>query len=98
MKVKVIAHTFGSSLVETFDTWNDAKRWMEMTDKGNVPHEYNGEIYTIKFEVETLPDMEIDEDEFDKLDELVGHDEAWDVLPVEDVEEAVAEEVAKEVE
>ena len=88
MKVKVTAHTFGSSLVETFGTWNDAKRWMELTDKSNVPHQYNGEIYTIKFEVETLPDVEMTEDEFNELEELVNHEDVFvEELPVEDVKE-----------
>ena len=81
MKVKVTASTFGNNIVEVFDTWSEAKRWMELTDMGNVPHQYNGEVYTIKFEVETLPDVEMTEDEFNKLEELVEE------LPVEDVKE-----------
>lgn len=86
MKVKVTTHSFGSSLVETFDTWNEAKRWMEMTDRSNIPHEYNGEIYTIKFEVETLPDVEMSDEEFEQLEELVT-DPVVEDLPVEEVEE-----------
>ncbi len=87
MKVKVIAHTFGSSLVETFGTWKEAAKWMELTDKSNVPHEYNGEIYTISFEVETLPDVEISEEEFNELKELVNNDDEFvDELPLEDVD------------
>lgn len=81
MKVKVVASTFGNSVVEVFDTWSEAKRWMELTDRSNVPHQYNGEVYTIRFEVETLPDVEMTEDEFNELKELVEE------LPVEDVKE-----------
>ena len=85
MKVKVTAHTFGSSLVEIFDTWNEAKRWMEMTDKSNIPHEYNDQIYTIYFEVFTLPDIAMSEEEFNELEELVNG--KVEELPVEEVEE-----------
>lgn len=81
VKVKVTASTFGNNIVEVFDTWNEAKRWMELTDRSNVPHQYNGEVYTIRFEVETLPDVEMTEDEFNELEELVEE------LPVEDVKE-----------
>ena len=85
MKVKVTAHTFGSSLVEIFDTWSEAKRWMEMTDKSNIPHEYNDQIYTIYFEVFTLPDIAMSEEEFNELEELVNG--KVEELPVEEVEE-----------
>ena len=81
MKIKVTAKTFGNDIVELFDDWNEAKNWMKLTDQYNVPHEYKDELYPVKFEVETIWNIEMRAEDFDELKELVEE------LPVEDVKE-----------
>lgn len=90
MKVKVTAISFGNNLTQLFDGWREAAKWMEQTDKSNVPYKFQEEFYPLKFEVESVPDLEMDAEEFAELEELVA-DPVIEDIPLEDVDERESE-------
>lgn len=99
-KVKVRAVEYGDKMDFVLPDYENAGILMELLSTTHVPHEqYKGELYPIRFEVETIPDPEdeMTEEEFNDLQDLLD-DPVIEDLPIEDVEEAVAEDVAKEVE
>lgn len=100
MKVKVRAIEHGDKIEFVVKDFEDAGILMELMSNTHVPHkQYNDELYPIRFEIDTIPDPEeeLTEEEFNELEELLK-EPTVEEIPIEDVEEAVAEAVAEEVE